>query len=113
MCYVDLSRLSERSMPLKDKRLTIRIPPLMIERPNVDTVRVRIFDAGAWSDIINADKRLEKATRGMAAKQLDLQANSPFLMKLATKQATLAVYNNARAILNAAGGRDTSLTVTF
>ena len=111
--FVDMSELNEKSVSLKGNKMTIKMPPLMIERPNIDTEHQKFFNEGMWSDLTDADRRLEVKTRRAARAQLYRQARQRFLVRLAKKQATSAVYNNARRMLNASGHQDVSLTVTY
>ncbi|WP_174280643.1 DUF4230 domain-containing protein [Sphingomonas bacterium] len=111
--YVDMGALDARALMLADGRLTVRLPPLGIERPNADIAHLRFFNDGVWSHITSADRRLEAKTRAMAAVQLTREAQQAYLVELARKQAASAVFADIRAILNATGHRDLSLTVRF
>lgn len=111
--FIDMSELDEDSVTLEGNKMTIRMPRLMIERPNIDTQHQRFFNEGIWSDLTNADRRLEAKTRRASLQQLYRQARQNFLVRLAKKQAVSAVYSNARRMLNSSGQRNVSLTVTY
>ncbi|MAQ28720.1 MAG: hypothetical protein CL950_01790 [Erythrobacter sp.] len=111
--FVDMSELDGDRVTLDGNKMTIKMPRLMIERPNIDTRHQKFFNEGMWSDLTNADRRLEARTRKAARSQLYRQARQKFLVRLAKKQAIAAVYSNARRMLNASGHRDVSLTVTY
>ena len=111
--YVDLDRLTAGAVRLDGKTLRIKLPPLMIERPNIDTRHVEIINEGMWSDLSDADKRLVQTNSNKAVKQLFASAQQGFLVKAARKQALAAVVQNTRATLNAAGRTDISIVVSF
>lgn len=111
--FVDMSEMDEKSVTVEGNKMTIKMPRLMIERPNIDTRHQKFFNEGMWSDLTNADRRLEAKTRKAALTQLYRQAKQKFLVRLAKKQAASAVYSNARRMLNASGHRDVSLSVTY
>ena len=111
--FIDMDRLRPDAITVAGRRVTVRLPSLGIERPNADMTHLRVFNRGVWSHITYADQRLEQKTRAMAMRQLVNQAQQPFVVDLARKQAVAAVFANTRALLNATGHRDLSLTVTF
>lgn len=111
--FIDMDQITERSVTLADNQLTVRIPPLRIERPNIDTTAVRIFNEGTFSHITSADVRLEEQTRPAAVKQLYAQAQSGFLLRAARKQAVTAVFNNIKRTLIASGHPEVRLSVSF
>ena len=111
--FVDMSEMDEKSVTVEGNKMTIKMPRLMIERPNIDTRHQKFFNEGMWSDLTNADRRLEAKTRKAALTQLYRQAKQKFLVRLAKRQAASAVYSNARRMLNASGHREVSLTVSY
>lgn len=111
--YVDLDKLTAGAVRLDGKTLRIKLPPLMIERPNIDTRHVEIINEGMWSDLSDADKRLVQTNSNKAVKQLFATAQQDFLLKAARKQALAAVVQNTRATLNAAGRTDISIVASF
>ncbi len=111
--YVDLEKLGPGSVRLEGNTLRIKLPPLMIERPNVDTRRVEIINQGMWSDLSDADKRLVERNNVKAVQQLKETAKQRWLVQAAAKQALNAVLRNTRATLNAAGRKDIAIVVSF
>lgn len=111
--YVDLGKLGPKAVALDGKTLRIKLPPLMIERPNIDTQRIEVINQGMWSDLSDADKRLVQINSNKAVKQLYSAAKQDFLVRAARKQALAAILQNARTLLNTAGGSDINIVASF
>lgn len=101
--YVDMGAVTARSVQVRGDTVFVALPPLMIERPNIDTANVRIFNAGLWSNLSGTSERLRLANSRMALRQLLQRARMPFLVDAARRAAVEAVTANVGNALAAKG----------
>lgn len=111
--YIDLDEMKAGDITVQGDTIRIKLPPLMIERPNVDMARIEVVDQGAWSSLSDASKRLWKKNSKMAMKQLYQRANMSFLLNAARKQALESMLRNARLLANRGGGQSYKIVVGF
>lgn len=111
--YIDLDKITAKDIRVEGDTIRITLPPVMIERPNVDVPRIEVVDQGAWSSLSDASKRLWKKNSAMAMKQLFQRANMTFLQNAARKQALDAMLRNARLLVNRSGGKTYKVVVGF
>lgn len=111
--YIDLDKITAKDIRVEGDTVRITLPPVMIERPNVDVPRIEVVDQGAWSSLSDASKRLWKKNSAMAMKQLFQRANMTFLQNAARKQALDAMLRNARLLVNRSGGKTYKVVVGF
>ena len=109
--YVDMRAIGPGAIRVTGTRVTVRLPPLMIERPNIDTVKVQVFNQGLWSGLGSIRDRLRVQNSVMAVRQLQAAANQPFLVEAAVRAEAVAVGANVRVALAAAGHRDVGVEV--
>ncbi|MEN2786735.1 DUF4230 domain-containing protein [Sphingomonas qilianensis] len=109
--YIELDSLNKDSIRIEGKDVYVASPKLMIERPNIDTSQVQIFNGGIWSSLTSVSERLRVANSSMALKQLYLRAKMPFLVLAAQKAAADAQELNIRRILVASGYGDMNVHV--
>lgn len=111
--YIDLSALRAEDVRVDGNTLRIKLPQLMIERPNVDVTRIEVIDQGLWSSLSDADKRNWKKNSDKAMKQLFKRAQMDVLIKAARDQALNAMVQNARKIADRSGGQKLRVVVSF
>jgi Protein of unknown function (DUF4230) len=93
-------------------RLDVRLPPLMLSRPNLDEARAQYLREGVWISRSTQDKLTRENTQA-AEDQAREQGANPVLMDLARNAAKDSVRQNLAIPLQVAGYRDVSVTVRF
>ena len=94
------------------KRLDVRLPPLVLSKPNLDEARAQYLREGVWITR-TAQDRLTRANTGLAERQAAQQAANPVLMDLARAAARDAIRQNLAIPLQVAGFGDVTVAVRF
>ncbi|GEO01870.1 hypothetical protein NSE01_37020 [Novosphingobium sediminis] len=111
--YVDLDAMRAEDVRIDGDTLRVKLPRLMIERPNVDVTRIEVIDQGLWSSLSDADKRNWKKNSNKAMKQLFERAQMKILIEAARDQALKSMVQNTRKIADRAGGLKLKVVVSF
>ena len=113
--YIDMEKLHDKDININryKRTVSVKLPPLMIERPNVDLNRIRKINQGVLSDVTDADKRLEVRNNRIVVARLMASAKQQFLLDAARKQAIQAIENNFATALRGAGHEEFSVVATF
>lgn len=109
--YVDLASMKPGAIVIADKTMTVTLPPIMLERPNIDAAGVRKIDRGALTAFASESDALRAANTAKAYAQLTAKARTPSLLKAAREQAKAAFAANARAILEKKGFTEMTIKV--
>lgn len=104
--YINLDSIDERQVKVDGNDIYVTRPPVMIERPNIDTQNVRVFSDGIWSVLSAETETLRVKNNKMAINQLVARAKMPFLVQAATRAAAAAEESNIRKALSAAGHKN-------
>jgi Protein of unknown function (DUF4230) len=94
------------------KRLDVRLPPLVLSRPNLDEARAQYLREGVWISRTTQDKLTRENTEA-AERQAGAEAANPVLMGLARAAAKDAVRQNLSIPLAVAGYGDVTVNVRF
>jgi hypothetical protein len=94
------------------KRLDVRLPPLLLSRPNLDEAHAQYLREGVWITE-SAQEQLNRANTQGAERQAAEQAANPALMRLARAAAKDAVRQNLAIPLEVAGLGDVTVAVRF
>ncbi|NIJ08922.1 hypothetical protein FHS31_002546 [Sphingomonas vulcanisoli] len=103
---IDLSKLRQRDVVWNSitKTLTVTLPPVQIEGPEVDLVAIREYgQGGVLMALTSAEKDLDAANRKTGQAELLRQARDPMPMKLAQDAARSAIERSFALPLRAAG----------
>lgn len=103
---VDLGKLGPEDVrwDAGRKTLTVTLPPVELDGPNVDLNAVRQYDGGGLlMRFTNAGEALDAANRKAAQAELLRQARSPTPMRIAREATRKAVERNFALPLRAAG----------
>lgn len=92
------------------RQMTIIVPPVMIQPPNLHEQQARYYRDGLWVTGTSAE-RLFKANSAAALKQARALARNESLVSIARASARDAMERNARAYLTGAGLADATVTV--
>ncbi|MBI0476614.1 DUF4230 domain-containing protein [Sphingomonas sp. MA1305] len=112
---VDLGKLSQRDVrwDATRKLLSVRLPSLEIDGPQVDLAAIREYGSGGLlSHITDVDQRLEAANRRAGQAELLRQARDATPMKLA-RDATRHAIERSFAMPLRAAGLDANVDVHF
>jgi len=112
---VDLGRLEQRDVrwDKASKTLSITLPPIETDQPQVDLSRVREYgDGGLLATFTNAGEKLDAANRAAAQAELTRQARQPTMITLA-RDATRRAIARSFAMPLAAAGVDAKVQVRF
>lgn len=101
--YIDLNSIDENQVRVDGNNVFVTRPTIMIERPNIDTRNVQVFNDGIWSVLSAETETLRVQNNNMAINQLVSRAKMPFLVQAATRAAAAAEESNIRKALSAAG----------
>jgi hypothetical protein len=93
-----------------ERRMTITVPPVVIQQPNLQEQQARYYRDGLWVTGTSVE-RLFKANSASALKQARTLARNQSLVAIARASAREAVERNARAYLSGAGMEDAVVTV--
>lgn len=109
---VNMARLEPEAVVWNEteRRMTITIPPVMIQSPNLQEQQARYYRDGLWVTGASVE-RLFKANSAAALKQARSLARNESLVAIARASAREAVERNARAYLSGAGLQDAVVTV--
>lgn len=111
---LDLSRLGTNSVrwDAERQRATVTLPPLTIERPNLDERRARYIRKGV---LVSAESQeaLSRVNTQAAEREALRTARSPELLKLARAAAREAMAANVEVPLRAAGFDRVEVVVRF
>jgi hypothetical protein len=103
---LDLGRLKDRDLKwdAATKTLSVTLPPLDIEGPEVDLTATREYgEGGVLMALTDAEKELDAANRKAAQAELLKQAHDPTPMRLARDAARSAIERSFAMPLKAAG----------
>jgi hypothetical protein len=111
---IDLSAMTRDRLEwnAQTKRLDVRLPPLMLSRPNLDEARAQYLREGVWITRTTQEK-LARANTQLAERQAATQAANPVLMNLARTAARDAIRQNLSIPLQVAGYGDVTVAVRF
>lgn len=109
--YIDMDTIGPDDINVKGRDVYVARPAIMVERPNIDTRAVQIFNDGLWSNLTGVSEQLRIRNNQMALKQLVQRAKMPFLIKAAREGAVAAEEVNVRRALAAAGITDVTIHV--
>lgn len=109
--YIDMDTIKADDIRVRGKHVYLSRPTIMIERPNIDTRGVQIFNDGVWTNLTGVSERLRIRNSRMALKQLAHRAKMPFLVKAAREGAIAAEEVNVRRVLAAAGITDVTIHI--
>lgn len=112
---VDLAKLGQNDVAwdVADRTLTVRLPPVEIDGPQVDLSAMRDYATGGiLSTFTDADKRLDDANRRAGQAELVQQARAAPMMALARDATARAVQRSFAMPLRAAG-IDATVKVRF
>lgn len=93
-----------------ERQMTITVPPVMIQPPNLQEQQARYYRDGLWVTGASVE-RLFKANSAAALKQAQTLARNESLVAIARASARDAVERNARAYLSGAGIQDAVVSV--
>ncbi len=111
--YIDMADIKAGDIQIDGDTIRIKLPTLMIERPNIDVPRILVVDQGAWSSVSNVSKRLWAKNSRMTMKQLFQRANMKFLLKEARRQAVADVEHNVGLMFNRGEKRPYKVVASF
>ena len=112
---VDLARLQQRDVhwDKASKTLSVELPPIETDPPQVDLARVREYgDGGLLATFTNAGQELDAANRAAGQAELTRQAHQPAMITLA-RDATRRAVERSFAMPLAAAGIDAKVSVRF
>lgn len=112
---VDLAKLQQRDVCWNKatKTLSVTLPPIETDRPQVDFARVREYgDGGLLATFTNAEQQLDAANRSAAQAELTQQARAPAMITLA-RDATRRAVERSFAMPLVAAGIDAKVKVRF
>lgn len=101
--YVDMRTLNAAKITVRGTDVFVSRPAIIVERPNIDTRNIQIFNDGVWTSLTSTSDRMRAKNNTMALKQLVSRAKMPFLVDAATRGAEEAIANNVRAVLVSQG----------
>lgn len=104
--YIDMDDVDARKIRVNGKHVFVLLPAIRIERPNIDTRNVIVFNDGVWSNLTTVSDRLRMKNNAMSLRQLVGKAKMPFLVSGARAAAVAAEEVNIRRALAAAGHAD-------
>lgn len=103
---IDLAKLRDRDLQWDGatKTLTISLPPIELEGPEVDLTAVREYgEGGVLMTLTNAEKELDAANRKAGQAELVTQAHDALPMRLAADAARAAIEHSFAMPMKAAG----------
>lgn len=111
---LDLSGVGRDRMRwnVETKTLSVRLPPLVVSRPNLDEARAQYLREGVWIGREAQDKLTRDNTR-LAERLAVEQAGNPVLMNLARGAAKDAIRQNLAIPLQVAGYGAVKIVVSF
>lgn len=112
---IDLARLRERDLDWNGatRTLTVTLPPVEVEGPEVDLAAIREYgEGGVLMTLTDAEKQLDAANRKAGQAELVRQANDPLPMRLAADAARAAIERSFAMPLKAAG-QDATVVAKF
>lgn len=111
---VDLSKLTARDVAwdANAKRMTVTVPPVMIQPPNLFEQRARYYRKGVWVSGA-AQEGLFRGNSTAATRDARRLARDPNLVAMAEASARDAVAGTAQAYLSGAGLGDAEVVVRF
>lgn len=112
---VDLARLhrSDVSWDKASNTLSVELPPVETDAPQVDLARAREYgDGGLLAALTNAEEQLDAANRVAAQAELTRQARQPAMITMA-RDATRRAIERSFAMPLAAAGIDAKVKVRF
>lgn len=111
---VDLGRVGRDrlSWDASTSTLTVRLPPLIVSRPNLDEARAQYLRDGIWIGR-EAQAKLTRDNTRLAEAQAVKQAANPVLMELARAAARDAIRQNLTIPLQVAGYGKAKVDVSF
>lgn len=111
---LDLSQVNRDRLAWDDKthRLSVRLPPLQLSRPDLDEGHAQYLREGVWISRTTQDKLTHENTEA-AERAAGQQAANPLLMNLARSAAKDAVRQNLAIPLQVAGFGDVTVDVAF
>ncbi len=111
---LDLSAVSRERLgwDANAQRLDVRLPPLVLSRPNLDEGRAQYLREGVWISRTTQDKLTRENTK-LAEKLAADQATNPVLLNLAASAAKDAIRQNLSIPLQVAGFGDVVVAVRF
>ncbi|WP_373487334.1 DUF4230 domain-containing protein [Blastomonas sp.] len=109
---VNMARLDADAIVWNETKrtMTITLPPIMIQPPNLQEQQARYYRDGLWVTGQSVE-RLFKANSASALKQAKALARNESLVAIARASARDAITHNAKAYLSGAGMQDAVVTV--
>lgn len=111
--YIDLSAMDDRSVTIQENTIIVKMPRLMIERPNINVQEVRTYNEGVLTAFSGNMEALRRANNGAVYRRLRAAADQPFLVSAARRQASTIVLQHVQTILAKAGRPDMRVRVSF
>jgi len=112
---VDLAKLDREDLRwnAKSKTLSVRLPPIETDPPQVDFARIREYGSGGLlARFTDAPAQLDAANRAAGQAELTNQARAPAMITLA-RDATRRAVSRSFALPLAAAGIDAKVDVRF
>lgn len=111
---VDLSRLrpADVEWDASARRMTVTVPPVLVQRPDLQEQRARYFDKGLLPGTADT-QTLSRSNSVKAGREAVVLARNPELLRLAEQSARDAIGSNARLYLSGAGIADAEVQVRF
>ena len=111
---LDLSKVTRQQLSWDEetRRLTVKLPPLSISRPNLDEGRALYLREGIWITR-DAQARLTRNNTLLAERIANEQAHNPVLLNLAREAAREAMRQNLAVPLQVAGYGNLTIDVRF
>jgi hypothetical protein len=111
---IDLSAMARDRLEwnAEAKRLGVRLPPMVLSRPNLDEGRAQYLREGVWITRTTQEK-LARANTQLAERQAATQAANPVLMEMARAAAKDAIRQNLAIPLQVAGYGNVTVAVRF
>ncbi|MDO6415510.1 DUF4230 domain-containing protein [Sphingomonas sp. BIUV-7] len=107
---IDLAKLRDRDLTWNGatRTLTVTLPPIELEGPEVDLTAIREYgQGGVLMTLTDAEKELDAANRKAGQAELVAQAHDALPMRLAADAARMAIERSFAMPLKAAGANAT------
>lgn len=101
--YIDMGSVDANAIRINGNNVYVPRPAIMIERPNIDTRNVQLFNSGVWTNLTSESEKLRLKNNRKALQQLVLRAKMPFLVQAARAGAVAAEEVNIQRMLASTG----------
>lgn len=111
---IDLSRMRAQDVAwdATARRMTVTVPPVLVQRPDVQEQRARYFDKGLLPGTADT-QTLTRSNSIKAGREALTLARNPEFLRLAEQSGRDAIASNARLYLSGAGIKDADVVVRF